>query len=111
MYSPIYKYINIYADESLSKYVQTKELMSFLSTLKELEHKGKGSYKNRDTFPFMSINLLNPKNIDGWSSNDFCEEKTTLIDVVFSRGDDESEVESILNKIALFLGWKIIEDD
>jgi len=31
--------------------------------------------------------------------------------VVFSRGDDESEVESILNKIALFLGWKIIEDD
>jgi len=73
--------------------------------------KQKGSYKNRDTSPFVSISLLNPKNINCWSSNDFCEKKTTLIDVVFSRGDDESEVESILNKIALFLGWKIFEDD
>jgi len=83
----------------------------FLSTLQALEYKGKGLYKNRDTFPFVNISLLNPKNIDSWSSNDFCEKKTTLIDVVFSRGDDESEVESILNKIALFLAWKIIEDD
>ncbi len=110
MWSNQYNYLNICKDNLLSEYYSTLELVSFISEISELELYGNFNFKNKSTFPFMQLQLLNAKNIDSWSEKD-TGSKTNLITIVCTKEKDDFEkVEKILIKIASFLKWNIIKE-
>ncbi len=111
MWSDQYNYLNICKDTLLSEYCSTINLNGFLSEISELEKYGDFKFRNKKTFPFIDLQLLDTKNIDNWSENDRSS-KTNLIAIVCSKEEDEfKKIEKILKRIALFLKWDITNEE
>ena len=106
MWSDRYYYFNIYADKELSKFVNTKELILFLNTILELKYEEKGSYRNVKGFPFLDMQLLNVKNVDSFSSNDFSEKETNFVSLVCAKGCENEfmDVKRVLDFLFL-VAW------
>ena len=113
MYSDRYYYFNIYFDKTLSKCVDTKEVVDFLHDIEELNYEGKGSYRNIKGFPFLDMQLLSVRSIDSYSSHDFSRKETNFISVVCTKGcqNEFLELKRIFEQIISFLGWITEEDE
>jgi len=113
MQSGSYYYLNIYKDKLLSTAMSTSKLKAFLANMPELEKNGNLGFKNRKTFPFTRIMLLNAKNVDSWNENDTSNKETNLITIVCVNGKvgNWEKLENLFIKIASFLKWAIVIED
>ena len=112
MWSDRYYYLNIYADEHLSKACSTLEIRLFLSKLNSLQLKTAYQFTNKPDFPFIDMTLLFAKSPDNWSIKNVDPVYTNLITIV-CRKDHERSFEKVkpdFIRIAEFLGWKLVDE-
>lgn len=113
MWSENYNYLNIYKDETLSITCGTQELSRFIAGMPDLIQASEFEFKNKESFPFVRLLLLNAKRRDRWSSLDTDSRCTNLISIICEKEDcDYSRaVQSALIQIASFLEWKLVDEE
>ena len=61
--------------------------------------------------PFVSLTLLNVRNTESWSSNDYDAHKTNYISIVIEESYCEnSAIISLFRALEKICGWTVIED-
>lgn len=113
MWSDRYYYLNIFHDEELSVYYNTKELIDFLKTMPELKQTGNFKFSNSSQFPILiNLILLYARHLNSWNDNDTDQLKTNLITIVCTKDNLENfeRLKSLFIKIATFVNWQL-EDE
>ncbi|WOI21916.1 hypothetical protein [Nonlabens ulvanivorans] len=113
MWSDRYYYLNIYKDESLGSYCDTKILREFLNSIPELQQKSKHEFDNVKPFPFTQLLLLNANSIDNWSGSDTNAKRTNLITIVCGKNEHVNfkELKRVFEQISSFIDWSLKTDD
>ncbi|WP_131387726.1 hypothetical protein [Flavobacterium suncheonense] len=90
-----------------------EKLVTFLMSITELKQNSNYLFANNQGFPFTEILLLNAKNIDSWSENNFAKTKVNLLAIVCEKGNDENfqKLKMMFIKIANFLSWQLVDEE
>lgn len=106
MESSFYSYYYVSTD-CLSNKWETNEIEQFILAYGSFEQNGYGKFSHKSLF--CTIQLMNVKSYDSWSSNDYCETETNYINIVTSK-ELPTLIKDFFRDLEIFLGWHICEE-
>lgn len=107
MKSEFYGYYFVSTDYLLNKW-GTNEVEKFILAYGDFVQKGYGEFSHKSLF--CTIQLMNIKSYDSWSSNDFDKIETNYISIVTSP-KTPTVIKEFFEKFEIFLGCNILEED
>jgi ribonuclease HIII len=117
MYSDQYFYFTLRPDLELSEKISIELVKSFLNSIEEIKEKTSVTYQNNEMYPWITLDLINAKSMNSWSSNKDIED-VNLISIVGSKNTLTDTFENkrkyyltLLEKIADYLKWEIVEEE
>ena len=108
MWSPFYGYYYI-KTPTIYDSMETKVVENYLEGISGIIKNAEGSYSFDGEF--LSLQLMNVKNFDSWSSNDYSREKVNYIAIVTSKRTDNPKIMDMLLGFARHLQLPLEEED
>ncbi len=106
MESACYGYYFVSTD-CLSNKWMTDKIEQFILNYGGFEMNGYGGFMHESFF--CSIQLMNIKSNDFWSSNDYSKVETNYIQIVTSK-EPPTPIKEFFGDFEVFLGWRICEE-
>ncbi|WPC42694.1 hypothetical protein [Clostridium sp. JS66] len=106
MESAFYRYYYVSTD-CLSNKWDTYEIEQFILSYGGFEEEGYGGFRHKSFF--CTIQLMNVKNYDSWSSNDYNKIEMNFINIVTSK-ELSTWIKEFFQDFETFLGWHICEE-
>ena len=93
----------------LSQYIETQRIRKHLLETMFLCEIKEGNFQRKT--PFVDITLLNVRNAESWSDNDYDAHKTNYISIIIEESDREnSAIISLFRALEKICGWAVIKD-
>ena len=95
--------------DCLNKYIETQKIRNYLLSYTILHETSEGRFICEN--PFIDISLMNIKNLNSWSSNNFDCYITNYISIIINELDKNNIIIKFLfQNLENFCKWSIFED-
>lgn len=93
----------------LKQYIETQKIRDYLLSNTLFHETEEGTFFCKS--PFIDISLMNVKNIECYSSNDYDTNKINYISIIIEESDRENNAIILLfMELEKITGWSIVED-